>query len=143
LAVVLAAVFVAVLGCRRKPAQAAAASAPSGGSFASYAGTWKGYMTKTAETAACKAETDGTLLGPEVVIVTGTGAFSGATGDYSGVISRSGQVTGTFTDGDVCGDGPWTGTCLSHSLCSGTFVSYGASQDRTVQGESGTWVMTR
>ena len=97
MAVVLAAVFVAVLGCRRKPAQAAAASAPSGGSFASYAGTWKGYMTKTAETAACKAETDGTLLGPEVVIVTGTGAFSGATGEYSGVISRSGQVTGTFT----------------------------------------------
>jgi hypothetical protein len=141
---VLAVALAAVSGCGRKPPNAALSSKSSGATtYTSYAGTWKGYLTKTAETADCKADTDGSLTGPEVVTVTSTGAFSGSTGEYSGLISDKGIVKGTFSDGITCGEGPWTGTCFSQTMCSGTFVSYGVVHDRVVQGESGTWIMTR
>jgi hypothetical protein len=132
------------LGCGKKPPGPSASSSPSAAvPFTSYEGTWKAYVTKTAQTAECKAPTDGTMLGPKSFIVTSTGAFAGWTDEDSGVISKSGKVTGTFTDGPICGTGPWTGTCVGYASCSGTYVTYGISQDRVVQGESGTWIMTR
>ena len=140
----LVCVCAASMGCGRKSSKPNMPSAsPDKTAYTSYAGAWKGYLTKTAETAECKTETDGTMLGPDVVTVSSAGVFSNATGDYSGLISEKGVVKGTFTDGVTCGEGPWTGTCWSHAMCSGTYVTYGITQDRVVQGESGTWIMTR
>ena len=145
LALALACACGAISACGRKSAGAPAAAAPGvSGAYASYAGAWKIYMTKTAQTEDCKAPTDGSLQGPELVSVDARGRFSRATGEEdSGWISGSGAVSGTFSDGPTCGSGPWTGTCMSHAMCSGSYVTYGIVHDRVVQGESGTWMMTR
>ena len=137
LAVALAAVYVASLGCSK--------SSSSSGGNNPYAGTWNVYHTNTGATGACAGQALNVEKGPVALIVTSTGAYSwqyingGVLDDSgSGTVDSSGHVTGTSWTID-CGQGPWTGTCSSQNACAGTLLHNSALP----AGESGTWRMTR